>query len=61
MTKNKEKQFDCIKMKDNIQAQVYTETMKMTKTELLQYFNKNSEKKPYSITGANNIENLTAT
>jgi hypothetical protein len=45
MIKNNEKQFDCIKMKDNIQAQVYTETMKMTKTELLQYFNKNISRK----------------
>jgi len=45
MIKNNEKQLDCIKMKDNIQAQVYTETMKMTKTELLQYFNKNTTRK----------------
>lgn len=39
MTKSKVKQFDCIKMKNNIQAQVYTETKKMSKTELLFYFN----------------------
>jgi len=45
MIKNEEKIFDCIKMKNKIQAKVYTETMEMTKTELLKYFNKNTIKK----------------
>ena len=39
MKTNKEKQFDCIKMKDQIQAAVYSETKNMTKEELLLYFN----------------------
>ncbi|MCL1865082.1 MAG: hypothetical protein FWF73_04650 [Spirochaetes bacterium] len=43
MTKNKEKNFDCIKMKNNIQAQVHIETMNMTKAELLHYFNENTK------------------
>jgi len=41
MIKNKEKKFDCIKMKSHIQAQIYTETQNMSKEELLSYFNKN--------------------
>ena len=41
MTTNKEKTFDCIKMKNQIQAQVYAETKEMNKEELLLYFNKN--------------------
>jgi len=41
MIKNKEKKFDCIKMKSNIQAQIFTETQNMSKEELLSYFNKN--------------------
>ena len=39
MTKNKEKYFDCIKMKGNIQKQIYTETQNMSVKELLNYFN----------------------
>jgi len=39
MVKNKEKQFDCIKMKSRIQAQIYAETQNMSKEELLRYFN----------------------
>ena len=41
MTKNKEKQFDCIKMKSDIQTQIYAETQNMSKEQLLSYFNKN--------------------
>ena len=41
MITNKEKKFDCIKMKNNIQAQVYAETKNMNKEELLLYFNRN--------------------
>ena len=39
MITNKEKQFDCIKMKNEIQAKVYAETKNMSKDELLRYFN----------------------
>jgi len=45
MIKNKEKKFDCIKMKSSIQAQVYAETQNMSKEELLNYFNKNTQEK----------------
>jgi hypothetical protein len=44
MIKNKEKQFDCIKMKSSIQAQVYAETQNMSNEELLSYFNKNTKR-----------------
>jgi len=44
MIKDKEKQFDCIKIKDSIQAQIYAETQNMSKDELLKYFNRNSQK-----------------
>jgi len=43
---NKEKQFDCIKMKNSIQGQVYAETQNMSKEELLSYFNKNKKRYP---------------
>jgi hypothetical protein len=43
MIKNKEKQFDCIKMKNSIQARIYAETHNMSKEELLNYFNKNTQ------------------
>jgi len=46
MIRNKEKHFDCIKMKNSIQAQVYAETQNMSKDELLSYFNKNTPCKP---------------
>ena len=39
-TKNNEKRFDCLKMKNHIQAQVYAETRDMSTTELLSYFNR---------------------
>jgi hypothetical protein len=39
MTANKEKQFDCLKMKSTIQAQIYSETQDMSPQELLDYFN----------------------
>jgi hypothetical protein len=44
MIKNKEKQFDCIKIKDSVQAQINAETQSMTKDELLKYFNRNTQK-----------------
>jgi hypothetical protein len=39
MKPNKEKQFDCIKMKNHIQTQIYAETKNMSAKELLNYFN----------------------
>jgi len=48
MTNNKEKQFDCIKMKNSIQTQIYSETANMTKTELLNYYNKDSKNNKYA-------------
>jgi len=44
MINNKEKQFDCIKLKDSIQAQINAETQNMSKDELLEYFNRNAQK-----------------
>jgi hypothetical protein len=41
MVKNKEKQFDCIKMKRSIQKQIYAETKNMSVKEVLNYFNGN--------------------
>ena len=42
-TMNKTKTFDCIKMKNNIQAKIYAETKDMTTPELLAYFNRQPE------------------
>ena len=39
-----EKKFDCLKMKDEIQAKVYEETKNMTFPELDAYFNKSLER-----------------
>lgn len=39
MTMN-DKQFDCIKMKNDIQKQIYNETKDMSVRELLHYFNR---------------------
>ena len=38
-----EKSFDCLKMKDAVQAEIYEETRGMTNEELFQYW-KNLEK-----------------
>ena len=43
MIKNKEKHFDCIKMKRSIQKQIYAETQNMSVKELLNYFNNNHD------------------
>jgi hypothetical protein len=40
MTASKHKQFDCLKMKDTIQARIYSETRNMSTQALLDYFNK---------------------
>ena len=37
----KERSFDCVKMKNEIQAKIYTETKDMNTNELLDYFNGN--------------------
>ncbi|MCL2094431.1 MAG: hypothetical protein FWH12_09605 [Treponema sp.] len=44
MKPSKEKTFDCIKMKNIIQAQMYAETKNMSKKELLHYFNNDANK-----------------
>jgi hypothetical protein len=44
MINNKEKQFDCIKIKDIVQAQINAETQNMSKDELLKYFNRSIQK-----------------
>jgi len=38
-----EKKFDCLKMKEEIQAKIYQETKDMTFPELDAYFNKSVE------------------
>jgi hypothetical protein len=38
-----EKEFDCLKMKEEIQAKIYEETKDMTFPELDVYFNKSLE------------------
>jgi hypothetical protein len=42
-TVKKEKDFDCVKMKNDIQAKIYAETKDMSTAELLAYFNRNLE------------------
>jgi hypothetical protein len=38
-----EKDFDCLKMKEEIQAQIYEKTKDMSSSEILMYFNKKSQ------------------
>jgi len=38
-----EKEFDCLKMKEEIQAKIYEEIKDMTASEELAYFNKKSQ------------------
>ncbi|GHT25697.1 hypothetical protein FACS189464_0280 [Bacteroidia bacterium] len=40
-TIKKTKEFDCVKMKNDIQAKIYAETKDMNVTELLAYYNNN--------------------
>ena len=42
-TMMKTKTFDCVKMKNDIQAKIYAETKDMTTSELLAYFNRQTE------------------
>jgi hypothetical protein len=44
-TTKKVKDFDCVEMKNAIQAQIYAEIKDMTSDEILAYFNKSSLKK----------------
>ena len=41
-TSKKERSFDCVKMKNEIQAKIYAETKDMNSSELLNYFNGSS-------------------
>jgi hypothetical protein len=38
-TSKKDRAFDCVKMKNEIQAKIHTETKDMNINELLEYFN----------------------
>jgi len=42
-TSKKERSFDCVKMKNDIQAKIYAETKNMSTSELLDYFNDSSD------------------
>ncbi|GHT11910.1 hypothetical protein AGMMS4956_05670 [Bacteroidia bacterium] len=42
-TIKKEKDFDCVKMKNDIQAKIYAETKDMSFEELRAYINRNLE------------------
>ena len=38
-----EKTFDCLKMKEEIQAKIYEEIKNLSSSEILDYFNKKSQ------------------
>jgi SRSO17 transposase len=38
-----ERKFDCLKMKEEIQAKIYEEIKDMSSSEILAYFNKKSQ------------------
>jgi len=40
------KDFDCLKMKDEIQAKIYEEIKNMSSSEILTYFNRKSQSSP---------------
>jgi hypothetical protein len=54
MTKKK-KDFDCVAMKNDIQAKIYAETKGMNVEELLAYFNISSERDPFRKHVSNNM------
>ena len=56
-TINKEKEFDCLKMKQEIQAKIYAEIKDMTTEERLLYFHIPEEQDPFR--GYINKENST--
>jgi len=41
-TSKRDRAFDCVKMKNDIQAKIYSETKDMSTSELLEYFNGSS-------------------
>ena len=45
------KTFDCVKLKNDIQARIYAETKGMSTVELLVYFNRQSGNIPYPLRG----------
>jgi hypothetical protein len=51
------KQFDCLKMKQDTQKQIYAETQNMTSQELLQYFNNNEKEHLKPIETVNDTSN----
>jgi len=53
-----EKKFDCLKMKEKIQAKIYEETKDMTFPELDIYFNKSLENSVFwqNLTNSNNAQ-----
>ena len=57
-TINKEKEFDCLKMKQEIQAKIYEEIKDMTTEERLLYFHIPPEQDPFR--GYNKNESSTA-
>ena len=46
-TINKQKDFDCLEMKNEIQAKIYAETKDMTAQERILYFHIPPEKYPF--------------
>ena len=54
-----EKKFDCLKMKEKIQAKIYEETKDMTFPELDIYFNKSLENSVFwqSLANSSNAQN----
>ena len=43
-TKTEKKKFDCVKMKNDIQAKIYEKIKKMTTEERLEFFNSPKER-----------------
>ena len=56
----KEKKFDCLKMKEEIYAQIYEETKNMTSAERIAYFNKPTGLEPFATLRKRNEEKQTA-
>jgi hypothetical protein len=51
----KTKEFDCVKMKNDIQAEIYAKTKGMSVTELLAYFNVPSKQRPFGKQASNQV------
>jgi hypothetical protein len=52
---NKKKYFDCVQMKNEIQAKIYSEISRLSSDEILAYFNSQRELKQQVLT--NNLIN----